>query len=81
MHKRKPKSTIKSIPKSKENIMTSTDLPIINPFAAGADIGSRSHFIAAPNKNGEIATREFGTFTEDLDQLIDWLKRFMDGKT
>lgn len=55
--------------------MTSTDLPIINPFAAGADIGSRSHFIAAPNKNGEIATREFGTFTEDLDQLIDWLKR------
>lgn len=74
MNKRKPKSTIKSIPKSKENIMISTNLPVINPFAAGVDIGSRSHFIAAPNQKGEIITREYGTFTEELDQLVIWLK-------
>lgn len=74
MQKRKPKSTIKSTPKSKENIVALTDLPTINLFAAGVDIGSRSHFVAAPNGKGEIIIREFGTFTEDLDELIDWLK-------
>ena len=74
MNKRKPKSTIKSIPKSKENIMVSTELPTVNSFAAGVDIGSRSHYVAAPNKKGEIVTREYGTFTADLDQLVSWLK-------
>jgi transposase len=74
MNKRKSKSTIKSIPKSKENIMVSTDLPTIHPYAAGVDIGSRSHYVAAPNKKGEIITREYGTFTEDLNKLVSWLK-------
>lgn len=74
MNKRKPKSTIKSIPKSKENIVVSTDLPTVNSRAAGVDIGSRSHFVAVPNKNGEIVTREYGTFTADLDDLVSWLK-------
>lgn len=70
----KPKSTIKAIPKSKENIMVSTELPVVNPHAAGIDIGSRSHFVSAPNNKGEIVTREYGTFSEDLDNLVRWLK-------
>lgn len=74
MNKHKPKSTIKSILKSNEDIMISTDLPTINLYAAGVDIGSRSHFVAAPNKKGEIITREFGTFTVDLEQIVNWLK-------
>jgi transposase len=49
-------------------------LPTVNFHASGVDIGSRSHFVAAPNKKGEIITREYGTFTEDLDDLITWLK-------
>jgi hypothetical protein len=52
----------------------------INPFVAGIDIGSRSHFVAAPvsaaTNNGdlEICVREFSTFTSDLEDLANWLK-------
>jgi hypothetical protein len=52
----------------------------INPYVAGIDIGSRSHFVAAPvssNANGdmEIEVREFSSFTPDLETLADWLKK------
>lgn len=51
----------------------------INPFVAGIDIGSRSHFVAAPvsgnaNNDMEIEVREFSSFTPDLEALADWLK-------
>jgi len=51
----------------------------INPYVAGIDIGSRSHFVAAPvscNANGdmEIEVREFSSFTPDLEALADWLE-------
>jgi transposase len=36
--------------------------------------GSRSHYVAAPTREGEIAVREYGTFSSDLDELIQWLK-------
>jgi transposase len=74
MKKLKPKSSIKANPKTQENIMISTELQTVNLSAAGLDIGSRSHFVAAPNIRGEIITREYGTFTEDLDDLLKWLK-------
>jgi transposase len=50
----------------------------INPYVAGIDIGSRSHFVAAPiscNANGdvEIEVREFSSFTPDLEALANWL--------
>jgi hypothetical protein len=51
----------------------------INPYVAGIDIGSRSHFVAAPvscNANGdtEIEVREFASFTPDLEALAGWRK-------
>ena len=51
----------------------------INPHVAGIDIGSRSHFVAAPvcrNANGdmEIEVREFSSFTPDLEALVAWLQ-------
>ncbi len=51
----------------------------INPYVAGIDIGSRSHFVAAPvptdiNDDLEICVREFSSFTPDLEALADWLK-------
>ncbi len=52
----------------------------INPYVAGIDIGSRSHFVAAPvscNANGdtEIEVREFASFTPDLEALAGWLEK------
>ena len=57
---------------------TSSYLDQINPFVAGIDIGSRSHFVAAPvlNVEGklEIEVREFSAFTSGLREMADWLK-------
>ena len=66
--------------KENKNLKKSTPsyLEQINPFVAGIDIGSRSHFVAAPvcNADGkiEIEVREFSVFTEDLSKMADWLK-------
>lgn len=45
----------------------------VNLFAAGIDIGSRSHFVAVPEELDEEPVREFVGFTGDLHQLADWL--------
>ena len=39
-------------------------MEIINPKAAGIDIGSRSHFVAIGQKETDV--REFGVYNEDL---------------
>lgn len=45
----------------------------LNAYAAGIDVGSRSHFVAVPEGVDEQPVREFSTFTDDLEQLADWL--------
>lgn len=45
----------------------------INRYAAGIDIGSRSHFVAVPEGIGETPVREFSTFTGDLETMAEWL--------
>jgi transposase len=45
----------------------------INPYAAGIDIGSRSHFVAIPEGSSEQAVREFASFTDDLQRMAGWL--------
>jgi len=49
-------------------------LPLINPHAAGIDIGHREHWCAVPSDRDAQPVRPFGTFTEDLEALADWLK-------
>lgn len=49
----------------------SISMKIINPKAAGIDIGSRSHWVAIGQ--ADIDVREFGVFNEDLFSLADWL--------
>ncbi len=46
-------------------------LEIVNPYAAGIDIGSRSHFVAIGQDANEV--REFGVYAEDLQELAAWL--------
>ena len=48
--------------------------PLINPNAAGVDLGSREHWVAVPADRAQQNVRCFGTFTSDLEALADWLK-------
>jgi transposase len=49
------------------------DLIIVNPDAAGIDAGSEEHWVSVPEDRDEQPVRAFGTFTEDLHALADWL--------
>ena len=49
-------------------------LQIVHPYAAGIDVGSRSHFIAV-DQDPEHVT-EFGVYTRDHLLLIEHLKKF-----
>lgn len=50
-------------------------LSFINPNAAGIDIGSFSHFVAVPKGRDKETVKEFKSFTSDLHNLINWLKK------
>ena len=53
----------------------SSSLSIINPNAAGIDIGAISHFVAVPEGRDEDTVREFKCFTADIQDMIGWLKK------
>ncbi len=59
--------------KTKKARRIRSHLKQVNLFAAGIDIGSRSHFVAVPEELDEEPVREFAGFTGDLHQLADWL--------
>jgi transposase len=50
--------------------------PVINPHAAGADIGAREIYVAVPSALTTEPVRSFPTFTEDLRALVAWLQSF-----
>ncbi len=50
-------------------------LPLVNPNAAGLDIGAREILACVPAERDPTPVRAFGTFTPDLQALADWLKR------
>ncbi len=45
-----------------------------NPNAAGIDLGATVHYVAVPAERDSEPVRHFGTLTEDLQALADWLK-------
>ena len=45
----------------------------INQHAAGIDVGSRSHWVAAPEGSTDQPVQEFQSFTDDLHRMADWL--------
>lgn len=47
-------------------------MEIVNPYAAGIDIGSRSHWVAVGQGSEDI--KEFGVYNEDLFSIAGWLK-------
>ncbi|MBT9141927.1 MAG: hypothetical protein DDT29_00320 [Dehalococcoidia bacterium] len=48
--------------------------PIINPNAAGIDIGSGEHYVAVPEERDDQPIRRFGCFTSDIESMADWLR-------
>jgi transposase len=49
-------------------------LPVLEPDAAGIDIGATEVFVAVPADRDPEPIRSFETFTEDLERLADWLQ-------
>jgi len=47
-------------------------MQVVNPQAAGVDVGSRSHWVAVGQSEKDV--REYGVFNQDLFALADWLK-------
>jgi len=58
------------------SLRPSGQMPVINRHAAGIDVGATSHWVCVPEDAvapGESPVREFGAFTKDLDELVEWL--------
>src|SRR5712692_7616047 len=49
-------------------------MPIVNPHAAGLDIGLEVIWAAVPPASDPQPVRKFATFTPDLEALADWLR-------
>jgi transposase len=45
---------------------------VVNPKAAGIDVGSRSHFVSIGQQPNDV--REFGVYSSDHHDMIMWLK-------
>lgn len=50
----------------------SLKMELVNPHAAGIDVGSRSHFVAISQNIDDV--KEFGVYAQDLKELVEWLK-------
>lgn len=66
------------IPKSKSHFHQpstnqTSDLRLINPNAAGIDIGSEFHWVSVPKDRASECVRRFGCYTAELYALADWL--------
>jgi transposase len=60
--------------KHKNQVSVEDPWELINPNAAGIDLGSREHWVAIPPGRGEVTVRRFGASTPDLEALADWLR-------
>jgi transposase len=50
-------------------------LEIVHRDAAGIDIGNASHFVAVPADRDAEPVREFGSWTDALLRMAEWLKK------
>lgn len=54
-------------------IRSTQGLPVVNPHAAGADIGAQQIYVCISGPDHTQIVRTFGTYTADLHALADWL--------
>ena len=50
------------------------ELDLVHPNAAGIDIGDSVHAVAVPAGRDVDSIRTFGTFTSDLEGIVQWLR-------
>lgn len=48
-------------------------MPLVNPNAAGIDVGDTIHAVAVPEGRDEVHVKSFGAMTCDLQAIINWL--------
>ena len=48
--------------------------PMLNPNAAGIDLGSRSHYVSVPEDRDTRPVRHFGCYTAQLQEMASWLR-------
>ena len=63
----------KEIPQRKKRGLYQQDRPVVEPNAAGIDVGAREMYVAIPPDRDSEPVRIFKTFTADLECLVDWL--------
>lgn len=51
------------------------NMPVLNPHAAGIDIGDTLHAVAVPEGRDDVSVRSFGAMTCDLHEIVAWLKK------
>lgn len=50
------------------------DLKVVNPNAAGIDLGAQTHYVAVPEGRGGRPVESFGCVTAELVRMSNWLK-------
>ncbi|MBC8487976.1 MAG: transposase [Bacteroidetes bacterium] len=48
-------------------------LEVVNPNAAGIDVGSRSHWVSIGQNSEDV--KEYGVYSEDHQELCEWLQK------
>jgi len=48
-------------------------LEIVHPDCAGIDVGKQKHYVALDPARSETPVRSFGSFTDELESLAEWL--------
>lgn len=60
--------------KRKKSIPVNPSLRVLRPDAGGIDIGATGMYVAVPAERDKEPVRCFGTFTEDLHAIAQWLR-------
>jgi transposase len=73
MSRTKDSKAKKLIPGKKRRGLCQQDRPVLEPNAAGIDVGAREMYVAIPPDRDPEPVRVFETFTVDLESLVNWL--------
>lgn len=76
--KRRAKVQAKIVAQQADEVRRVEGLCVVNPHAAGIDIGSRSHWVcvAAGTKSQTDLIREFSAYTEGMHELMAYLRQY-----
>lgn len=61
--------------KKNQKVSSIEGFDMVNPDAAGIDIGSKIHYVCVPERRDNERIKSFGCFTEDINNMASWLKK------